>query len=219
MNASISTLVQIKSADDLGTWLERWETNLNNRCVRRGSFQHSYLRVQHGYASIMLHGAKFARLKQGYNKPEYYYELHQVTQDIVNMVQELLQYISSCGTYSNVFRGAPTYEGLLLTYTIILGIQVLATDPASGEMLTLLQIVSLVMPILEQHPCQAFSRVVHSLVERVSSIKHSGAPKLSGPSDQGFPDFLDFPDFPDFHSLLHDGDWMADFTEPITYQM
>lgn len=186
------------------TWFEKWDDLFEENGVHRESFQRSYLRIQELYARVIQEGMMFVHMLK--SQPPSRHQLFASDGDAVNrsrrilhLIRELLTSVDHSGTYKKVFSWAPTYEGLLLTFVMILGFQVLLMHPDSGEMHALLIHVKQTVSLLEQHPCLRFYEVVQSLIHRAT---HSTAgfenPIHGNPMD--------------IESILQGEDWMFDMT-------
>ncbi len=191
-------------------WFSRWNARLGDNYVHTESFQRSFLKIQECYARIIVGGMMFVhllkmkRLQSG--------GLSLANEELVNtgkrtlhLVRGLLGSIDNCSTYKALFSWSPTYEGLLLTFVLVLGFQILFMHPDPEAMQALLLQVENTVTLLETHPCSSFRKVVQRLVHRARNVTNDCSdPEPGGLNQEQVYNALDF------ESLLQGTDWMFD---------
>ena len=212
----LQTGVELPTMEDfesyIKVWFERWDGLFEENGVHRESLQRSYLRIQEFYARIIQSAMMFVhRLKSPQHPRGQVFPTDENSVNrsrrILHLIRKLLTFIDNCGAYKQVFSWAPTYEGLLLTFVMILGFQVLLMHPDSEEMHALLIHVEQTACLLKQYPCLRFYKVVQCLIRRARSSTIGFENPLHGNCNEG-----QGYDAIDIESILQGEDWMFDIT-------
>ena len=163
---------QVESTLDL--WWKKWDVFYEHKSVHSKSFQRVHLRIQLLCSKVIQGGVLLVRRlqprlpphRQGLPAQE---EASNVSKYILRMIQETLRFIDKSEAYKRLFKWAPTYDGLVLTFVVILGFKVLALYPDSEEQRAFMDTVVHAAHMLEQYPCQKFHQVVERLILRAKS--------------------------------------------------
>ena len=194
----------------ISEWFSKWNVRLEDNYVHKESFQRSYLKIQELYARVIVGGMMFVHLlklhrQESAQLPLANQELVDTGRRTLHLVQDVLVMIDGCSSYKALFSWSPTYEGLLLTFVMVLGFQILFMYPDPVATQALLQKVDHTATLLQKHHCPSFHRVVQRLVHRARNLASdvSGLSADSLSQEQGCNTL-------DFESILQGTDWTFD---------
>ncbi|KIW32240.1 uncharacterized protein PV07_03800 [Cladophialophora immunda] len=193
-------------------WFRKWDSRFEDNGVHKESLQRSHLRIQELYARLIQGGIMFVRVL----KARQLREAQTVSTDhdeksvqlsirILQLVQDLLTFINNCRAYKRVFSWAPTHEGLLLTFVIILAFQVLQVHPDPQRRDDLLVQVEQTAVLLKQHPLRSF----YEVVARLMRLAKSSSITLQDPSLPSSSQAHEYNSI-DFGPILEGEDWFFD---------
>lgn len=210
LRASIDTLSIDDVERETKTWFDKWDSLLEDNSIHQGSFQRSHLMLQYHYSRIILSAILLVSMikSRGTSQLQSPLAVQQrvsVSTRILQLVRDLLAAIEDCTVFKRVFSWAPTYDGLILTFAIILGFQILQFVPDPVQETALLEQVEQTNKLLKKHPCQNFYAVVKRLIHGAKSSKANSASTLNQNLDENWPY-----DVIDYTSILQGEDWVFD---------
>ncbi|KAK5037750.1 hypothetical protein LTS07_001217 [Exophiala sideris] len=199
---------------DLKAWFDKWDARLEDNFIHQESFQRSHLMLQYHYARIIMGGVLFVSTRQASqpHSPSTEQDCVKISTHILRLIRNLLMTIEDCSAFKRVFSWAPTYDGLILTFAIILGFQILQIYPDPVQENELLVQVERMATLLKQHPCQNFYLVVKRLIHRAKSPKDTSTDLLQqNPEDTQTYNTIDFA------TILQGEDWMFDISNNMFF--
>lgn len=147
-------------------WFAKWDACFEERGLHQHLFQRPYLKVQIHYAKIIYNAMKLTRAGSSVPPPDLSGQAPtespvDIEKQLLESIKHFLCLIESSDVFLRTFTWAPTYDGSLLTFVIILGFQILEKcSDVEGTQSMLDQIDRLPASLLEKHPCSRFYKVV-----------------------------------------------------------
>lgn len=171
-DAGLRELTQVESAFD--SWWRRWDSCYEEHGVEAESFLRVHLKVQKLYATMAHSGTMFVQTMKSQSAPQARGSgtpgrLIDVSRQILSIIQDLFTFIENYGAYKRLFRWAPTYEGLLLTYAVVFGFKLLAMFPDANQQSMLVAKLEKAADMLKEHPCRGVYQLVRRLLHRLQS--------------------------------------------------
>ncbi|KAI1621763.1 hypothetical protein EDD37DRAFT_494991 [Exophiala viscosa] len=209
LRTSMNSISMTDVERDLKAWYDKWDARLEDDCVHQESFQRSIIMLHYHYARIIMGGVLFVSTRQAAQNPSPSTEQDciNISTHILQLIRDLLSTIEDCSAFKRAFSWAPTYDGLILTFAIVLGFQILQIYPNPDQESALLVQVERTAILLKQHPCQNFYLLVKRLIHRSKSPKDISASPL-----QQNPDEFQAYNSIDFAAILQGEDWMFDIS-------
>lgn len=208
ISAGLRKLEKLPTLDELevilAKWSAKWDDHYDRHCIHPRSLQRVRFRVQNLFARTWQLAIFLVRPFRMNNESPQDEVQTQVIDLIIETVHELFRYICESDVYKRYFPWSPTYEALLLTFTVIIGHKVLSMYPNMQKLSCFKKAAEPIAELLRNHPCQRFSTTVDGLLYPLSSSAQCVEIANSNTSDfDWFNNDWNF-DIQDF------GDWLRD---------
>lgn len=198
----------------LREWFAKWNQLYDRQYVHEGSFQRTHLKVQLLLTKTWQLAIILVRLLRETSHSDQDERIVTLPGHILGTVHALFDYVSGSEAYRRYFSWSPTYEVLLLTFTVIVGLKVLNMYPDLQEQERFKEACVPIAILLRKHPCQHFSHVVDNLLQALGRSVDDAVPDKD--LDLGSLDWIsgawDFDD--QFDGLF--GDWARELEGGIT---
>ncbi|KAK4500964.1 hypothetical protein PRZ48_006770 [Zasmidium cellare] len=202
----LSELPDILELDNaLDQWFSKWDGHYDKQCVHESSLQRIHLKIQLLLAKTWQLAIVLVRLLHSPDQDE---RTCSLPVHILRTEHELFEFISQSDAYRRYFPWSPTYEVLLLTFTVIVGLKVLSMYPDPRQQERFKDAAFPIAALLQKHPLQHFSRVIDTLLQ---ALDNSGDPVTDNNFDGMNLDWIDgsWNFDAQFDGLF--GDWARDF--------
>ncbi|KIW25867.1 uncharacterized protein PV07_09003 [Cladophialophora immunda] len=146
-------------------WFQYWDTRFKAYNVDEDSLNRISLLTQKNYSRITICCTILGRLHKNTNTPCLAI-MEEVVRRIAETISDQLDVVSRSKSYRWHFRWAPTYSALMLTFSLVLALQLANRWPGHLDKAQTERQVRSVLGLLEMHPYQSLVLQVRRMLDR-----------------------------------------------------